>query len=292
MHIRKNNNAINLILILVGATLNAPMLINNIAVSLLLLYFIMNYKQFNNEGSTILYLLPILILIFDFLSVFNSTDYKSALKILEKRSVLLIFPIVFLYMPKVNNRTLSLIFKYFIYSLTIVCSISLVLAFIENYKKYGFSLNYQSLWIIGHHNLSYPIGFHATYLSNYILFALSIIAFYKHKTFNIKKFLRIAIVVILLLCFLLLSVRTAFVSFIILIFYLSFYIYKKNRLKLILGLLASALIIALIFFNNTMLKERTYDVFSIGKSKRKVDLEVVQLEYIIGQVLIKSLKKI
>ena len=258
-----------IILILVAVTLNMPMLFNNIAIALLLIFFFVNIKTLKKEGTLWLYLLPIIIVALDLLSVFNSTNVKDALSILEKRSTLLIFPIVFLFLPKVNQKTLHLVFKYFIYTLTVVCAIALSLALYENYKRYGFSFNYQSVWIMGHHKLSNHVEFHATYLSNYILFALSILAFYKHKEFSINKKLKLIIIVLLLTCFFLLSVRTTFVTFVFLVFYYVFDLFKANKRKLIIGFFITTLIIAFAFFNNTMLKERVYDVFSIGKSEKK-----------------------
>lgn len=264
-----NDHYFLIVLSLIAITLTLPMLANNLAIGLFLVFFILNFKHFKIQGFTFLYALPLIIIVLDIISVANSVNINDALLILEKRSALVIFSIAFLILPKVSNKNLNVILKSFIYSLVVVCVFSLVCALIENFKIYGFKFNYQSVWLIGHHKLSAHIDFHATYLSNYILFVLGVLFFYKNEDFKINRNLKYAILIFLIFYFLLLSVRTTFVTFIVLSFFYLYTIFKHNKVKLLIGLLIGALSFTVLFFNSTMLRERFEDIFSVGKSMEK-----------------------
>ncbi|WP_340076194.1 O-antigen ligase family protein [Leptobacterium sp. I13] len=255
------------ILCIIATSLVLPMIFNNLAIGLFLLLFFKISKRSNKTNNIQLYILPLIIIFLDVAAIFISNDIQQALYVIEKRTGLIIFSFGFMLMPKISNKNLSTIFKFFVYSVSAICVVSLFLALLENFEQYGYKINYQSIWIIGYHNLSGQVGFHATYLSNYILFSLGILLFHKGENFKWNNKIKYILVAFLITYFMLLAVRTTFISLFLLILYYVYQIYKNNKIKLLMAFSAVILGLLFIFLNSTMMKERFEDIFSIGKSQ-------------------------
>ncbi|WP_431157039.1 O-antigen ligase family protein [Winogradskyella poriferorum] len=263
----KKNSVFILILVLIASSLVMPMTFNNIAIGIYLLFFLFNLKSLKKEGYIILYFLPLLLFFVDILSVFNSENTVNALKILEKRSSMLIFSVGFFLLPKVNNKQLSKILDSFVVALIGLCLVAMVKAFFLHYQTYGLNFNYQSYWLIGHHKFSELVDFHATYFSNYILFALSILFFNKKSWFKRRLVLKWLTIALFMSCFMIMSVRTCFLTFLIIIGYLIFDRYRGSRKNLAIATTTAIVGIIILFSTNTMLRERFEDIISVGKSE-------------------------
>jgi O-antigen ligase len=151
-----------------------PMLATNIISIALVIYLIVNYKRcklkflFNHPIVFPSFMLFVMVM-FGF---FYPIESSGVLNDLEKKLSFIILPISVALI--VNKRDVQILLKLFFISGIVAVSVALFMSLIK-FTNTGNSA------VLSNHGLSNNIGFHATYLSLYLLFSLVFPVFYWNK---------------------------------------------------------------------------------------------------------------
>ncbi|MDA9057600.1 O-antigen ligase family protein [Flavobacteriaceae bacterium] len=240
-----------ILLYLFTVSIYLPMIFTNIISILLVLFVIINYKNFNfralvNNRGVIAMTAYYFLIFTGFLYDINS---EGIFNDLEKKLSFLVLPIA-ICVIKVNKDEIRRILEIFFFSGFFFTSIAFLIS-TYNVLDTG---NYNS---IINHNLSNNIGLHATYLSMYLLFSLSYPLIYmKRVKRSTDRFLVVLISACLLTYILLLSVRIIWLLFFVLLTFEGVKLFKKNKRHLSFSIVGVLLFSAVIIYNVNPLKER------------------------------------
>jgi len=233
--------------------------VNSLFIIITVLYFIYNYfstkkkPRLEINNITIVF---ISIYILAFVSLLWSVDLESSFEGLSQKLSYLILPIVFVFIPKINTKNITIIFSTFskaIVFYALYClSIGLVLYFKNN--------NINALF---YHNLSKPLnGINAIYLSTYTAFA--ILYFFTKKTKQKRDYFYLT----LLSLFLILLSSKLLISVTLFSIIASLLYYRKNTKKRVLKtvFLISTLIVT-IFISKKIIDRFTIEIKNTNYSE-------------------------
>lgn len=205
-----------------------------------------------------------------------SPDIKEALNVSGRQLAILLFPILFV----LNDIDLSAyrnnLLKIFGYSITAALLYLYGVAFYTIYKNH---LPPGSLFSQGfmNHYFSLPIQLHATYLSMYVAFAVTIFLFFfqHHKNAGSRIFYCYCILV-LLAGIIQLSARMPLLAllFIVIIVFPFFLLQGKTRARFLFGVIVLCTLATLVIYNIDSYKTRY-----VGELKNDIGIDTLNVEY-------------
>lgn len=252
---------------LVALTIPLPMLLNNVAVILLVVFwfFLALKKQLKAPSIKPLLLMqiPYFILV---VGAFYSTNHEQLLAELTKNIPFLLLPIVvFSVRYKIEASHFKYILKWFLLGNFIV-SLILISHILKTLGIEGLSWTF--LWNITHQKLSEVVGLNAIYLSLYfaicIIYILNEFLYVRTELSKPIKFFYLLSFILIAFGLVLLSSRTVIVSCAIVLAMLLFqyYLKKMHFLKVLFRLLIFGTIVSgAMFLINPVLKLRIKSVF-------------------------------
>lgn len=265
----KNTNIYILLLSLIAFTIPMPMLVNNIAIISLILYWLLSCFR---RQIKLPRLKDILVLTIPFTLLIIGSFYTSNMHQLNieitKNLPFLILPIILYTTPRqISTSDYKTILKSFVLGNIIV---SVVLFLIICKTIYTKSFTIQTLWGLTHQGLGEQVNLNAIYLSLFIGLSLSMVVnFYLEKRGKISintKIISLASTLLFVFILIFLSSRTVLFSTMVISFILCFRYYSKRHsvFKLtIIFLLLTGVTIFIIFTINPILKWRTESLFEI-----------------------------
>lgn len=268
------------LLALVAFTIPLPMLLNNIAIILLLAFWLVSLVRKKvvkpNIKAVLLLSLPFIILL---IGSINTSNHDQLLTELTKSIPFLILPIILYSAPsKLSLKQFKNVLKAFVGGNIIIC-IGLCGVIVYKLLLNGFSR--ETLWSLTHQSLSAYVSLNAIYLSLFIAISLIIMVyFFLEKRGNRTKkqkmvFASITSLLVIILVFL--SSRTILFScaLIISIMVFRYYLETEKFLKALLRFIIVGAVISMIaLFINPVLKWRLESVvgtqdtnFTVGREE-------------------------
>jgi len=239
-------------------------------------------KTFN--GILILF---ISLYVIHLLGLFKTDNYDEAGFELQKKVSILLFPVLLFFSPGLAVKEVRTVMLSFVLSCLLIGSFCLLVA-----TYYLFSFGDSSLFF--YHGLSTIVGMHATYLSMYFCFSVSILLciFFKDVyTFNLKKkIIYYSSLFILILVILLLGTRTQLLILIIGAIFYFFYSFSRNSnsiKSIFAGIIAGIFILCTVFLFPTN-KERFKEAFNYDIGNRWGEKQVRYLMWSSALELIKK----
>ena len=170
----KGKNGILFAVILCIITLPISKLgLNNVAFGILILICIANYKQLKFNRNNYLFI-PIIYYILLVLSCFWSIDIVQSISALSKEITLILFPLIFLFLPKFSIDEKNKVLKVYSYSMAIYSLFLLLRAFIK-------FLEIKDINVFFYHELV-TLEINAIYIS--VIFAIGLLFLIRN---NLKK---------------------------------------------------------------------------------------------------------
>lgn len=248
-------------LILIALTLPFAIGINNIAIGLLVLTWILSghYKEklkaaFTNK----LCLLFLAVFLIQVIGLFYTSDIKEGLGKIERKAALFILPFVLVGLEKLQLKHVHYIVTAFVVACTVLSIYALSVVFI-NYDSLHFESGLTEY-------IDNVIGLHHAYSGMYLVFAVAAalyMAFSKESTWSTKYRIPFFIVSVLLYSFLIiLAARTAvFTSFLLLFAAIVYKVIIYKKLKYIVGAALLCAVIGLIVLSlpNTKAKVAEFE---------------------------------
>lgn len=268
----KNTNIYIILLSLIAFTIPLPMLANNIAIILLIVYWLtccFKKKIYPlNLKSVFILTIPYLLLIIGATYTLNNEQLITEL---IKSLPFLILPIViYSISQKISIYEFKTILKSFVIGNIVVCLFLLSVIFKTIYLK---SFSVETLWGLTHQNLGELVDMNAIYLALYIGLSLLIVVYYylkKTKKFKIKSnLLYLSTILLFILLLIFLSSRTVLFSLmlIMIILFYQHYVKRDNIVKsALLSILIGGFTLITIFSINPVLKWRVASLFEIQDS--------------------------
>lgn len=225
-----------LLLILVAFTLPFNVMLNNIAIGLLLLYWLYTGNVIAKLKTTFTnkyFWLFAAVYLIQFFGLLYSDDVHDALTKLEKRAGLILLPLVILSSPRLSSRQLLLV----VIAFTGACCVLFGFALYKIIAVYGTIINVPQITEF----IDDTIHLHHAYSGLYLVFAIITLVYCTVKYWLQLEFIHkvgaILIIGVLYFFLLILGARMAlFTSFLGLGFLLIFFTAQKRNFKSLAGL--------------------------------------------------------
>lgn len=259
----KNTNIYILLLSLVAFTIPMPMLANNIAIILLIIFWLVlcfkrQIKSPNIKDILIL-TIPFTLLIIG--AVYTSNMHQLNMEITKSLPFLLLPIILFTTPTEISTESFKTILKSFVFG-NIIVSLYLFLTICKTIYIKSFSV--ETLYGLTHQGLSEHVNMNAIYLAAYIGLSLLIVVYFqlekRSRTSMMNKMLFFATTMLFIFILIFLSSRTVLLSTMIIMAILCFchYYKKHNIFKLAIIIISVAGAAILVTFTiNPVLKWRT-----------------------------------
>lgn len=242
-----------------------PVAWNNV---LLAMVFIVNIltgsiQSFNSNIRKPVFILPVVLFVIYILSVWNSDNTNEAWHYVERKLTLLLLPLSFAFVAKVEDEAIQKVFKSYVLSVVLAALYCLQRGYVLHH--YTGSSEYYF-----YHNLSGFISVNAIYFSAYIAFAI-LLLWLNRNLWPLHKLL-FAAVLIFLLCMLYL-LASKMVLMVLLLFFVAQQFFNRWSLKKLLagGVAIVALLLILLLSNQFVLKrylEEWNTDFSVVKQEK------------------------
>lgn len=229
---------------LIVLTLPLPMLINNIAIILFVIFSLLKIKEIKIAKPSEKWFFPI-IFVLGLVSMSYSCGVNNSWKYLER---ILSFPLFFIFTPTLNvdkDRIIKLLYNFANLCLLLLIYCFLVAVYNIYSTKSLYIFNPENLvneYFFTYHRFAAPIKFHAAYFSIFLSLSLFIFFHKFYKTRKNKIYTLIKIATIILGIFLLQSFSVIFATFLlalILFFFIKFSLPKLVKLLVAISLLLS-----------------------------------------------------
>ena len=266
------NKIINYFIILYATVLPLGFAIANIVLALMFLFFIFYFIKNTNallknlkQDIKVIILFSTLFWVYAF-SLFYSDYFSLGIDEVYKKSPMLIITIfVFVLRTRIKNSTIFKALNMYVYSVTFVSVMSIMLSV---YNCYDYQPNIL-LYCSSDQNLAGAfISYHKLYLALYITIAIFFtlyLIFLKSSKFKIRSIKSVQLLVLFFTLTLLGGRNALFVSSLLIIGFSFFYCLKNNILKkFIVFTVGFFVIISASVYFNPILKEKTKEALNIG----------------------------
>ncbi|MFA7381268.1 MAG: O-antigen ligase family protein [Bacteroidia bacterium] len=234
---------------LAAASFVLPVPLNNV---LLAMVFIVNILtgstgNFQSNIRQLVFWVPMLLFGLYLLSVINSTHTTEAWHYAERKLALLLLPLSFAFVSKVEDSVLQKVFKCYVGSILLAALYCLQRAYVLH--NYTGSSEYYF-----YHNLSGFISVNAIYFSAYIAFAI-VLLWLNRNSWQLHKLL-FAAVLLFLVCMLYLLASKMVLMFLLLFFVAQQFFTRWSVKKLLIGGAATVGLLLLLLLSDQFVLKR------------------------------------
>lgn len=211
-------------------------------------------RYYHTKNNKYLLLLFISYYLLQIIGLLYTDNLKMGFFKLEVTFTLLLFPLLFFFAPKLSKKGINILLVAF------VCVITFQMFYAYGYflNKFFTSTNINP-WDLISHNFIKVLDIHTTYISIYVLFCLSILAYFHHSYRNsyIKAVIYFLSIILCLFLFLIASRISIIILGLSVIGYVLYLILKLQKIKLGLSILIIPVLSFFILFQyNYTFKER------------------------------------
>lgn len=247
----KNNNRENtffLPFLFLLITISLPLGFNNVALGVFIIFFLLKYNTLKfNKNFTLIF--PLLLFLWMVLSYFWTIDEQRTLRAIPKEIILFVLPVLFLFIPKFNNKSKESVLKYYSYSIVLV----VVFFVTRSILRFFLTGDSRVFFYHGEYDDDYglvPKLLNAIHVSVYV--AIAFFYFFKKEE---KKKIDYIVISLLFAFVMMLSSKNIIVVFVLLtLIYIFFYSKIANKMRLRNALIVVATISLILSFSR--IKER------------------------------------
>ena len=209
-------------------------ILNNLAVVILILAWLFSFVKgsIHKPNNSFLFYTFISVYALHLIGVSYSQDVQEAISQLEKKALLLIFPLVLGTQLPLTEKRLKAILLAFAFTTTLIAILCITTTFYFNIKN-GIELEVYNAWYFSSENLTNRFGFHPNYMAMYAVFSIAIFSRHVESEINQNNYVKsipyFIIILFLIVFTALLSARMQMIVLILLL--ISATIYYSNRLS-------------------------------------------------------------